>query len=214
MHDREATAAAQGGPVSGANAVVRGKDARVQASTPPILDANRDAHTILDLPSLSLRNKNKAKNFRSLLNRPLPAKIIFGDQEGDTSAPTSGPMSESQTPGGDLSKRQVPRLIPPSLRPSLPANMFVTSIDVEAGLQREKRKGRIRIEYGDELEEKIECEVEDVTLSVETAESEVDVDGLGSIADKEWDTLEKLTREKIKPGMTVGYKVRVTTDMD
>ena len=182
LHERDDASVSEGGPVSGANAVVPSDDAQMQGITP---EAGRDAHSIPALLSLSLRNKNKAKNFKSLIGRPLPPKIVFGD----TSASTCGVMATSE------SKSQVlPRLIPPSSRSSLPPNMFVTSIDVEAGSRREK-KSKMRIEYGN-----------DVSLGVDT---EVDVGKLESIAAKQWDTLAKPRESQVKPGTIVGYKVRI-----
>ena len=169
MHEREGGSESVGGPVSGANAAV----ASVQEITP-------DAPAMM---SLSLRNKNKAKNFKSLMGRPLAPKIIFGDQ--DTQAP--------------------PRLIPPSSRPSLPPNLFVTSVDVEAGLHTEKKKKRV--EYGNELEEQCEAEISLDYGAAPEAEPEVDVERLEAMANKHWDTLEKPTREKVVVGTVVGYKV-------
>lgn len=171
MHEREG-AGVSGGPVSGANAVVPGEDAAAQGITP---DASQD--TVPGLLSLSLRNKNKAKNFRALMGRPLAPKIIFGDQEGDTMA-------------------ALPRLIPPSSRASLPPNLFVTSVDVEAGLHREGTKRKMRIEYGE-------------TESEGHAEpgSEAEMERLEGVANQHWATLERLTREHIVAGSIVGYKV-------
>ncbi|KAG8218225.1 Cwf15/Cwc15 cell cycle control protein-domain-containing protein [Butyriboletus roseoflavus] len=64
MHEREGGAVSEDGPVSGANAQVEG-------ITPAVSDAG-DAYP--GLLSLSLRNKNKAKNFKSLLGRTACSK--------------------------------------------------------------------------------------------------------------------------------------------
>ncbi|KAG6374903.1 hypothetical protein JVT61DRAFT_3633 [Boletus reticuloceps] len=157
MHEHEGADASTGGPVSGANAV----------EAP---DANRDPSMLM---SLSLRNKNKAKNFKSLMNRPLPAKIIFGDQE----------------------RAHLPRLVPPSSRASLPPNLFVTSVDVEAEKKqrRESPDGDVTLDYGVEPE----------------PASEVDIERLERHANKEWASLEQPRREKQPTvGTLVGYKVR------
>ena len=171
MHEREASDVSLGGPVSGANAAV------AEAGGAP---------TLL---SLSLRNKNKAKNFKSLMGRPLAPKIIFGDQD----APPPPP-----------------RLIPPSSRSSLPPNLFVTSVDVEAGLHRGKK---MRIKYGDALEGQCEAVPEEISLdygAAPDAESEVDIHRLEATANEHWATLEKPTREKLEAGMIIGYKVRLS----
>lgn len=216
MHEHDAAGVSEGGPVSGANAVVAGKDALVDAIVP---DSSQDVHS--GLLSLSLRNKNKAKNFKSLIGRPLAPKIIFGNQEGDASASTSGAMAtpECATPAQTVT-RALPRLIPPSSRSSLPPNLFVTSIDVEAGLHREKKKRKMRDEYGDKLKVQsvvVSAEGGDISLdygddvdkmTAPEAETEVDVERLEAIADKHWATLDKLTRgEQVTRGMIVGYKV-------
>lgn len=173
MHEREG-AGESGGPVSGANAVVPGEHAAV---TP---DASQDAHAVPALLSLSLRNKNKAKNFRALMGRPLAPKIIFGDQEGD----------------GTASAPALPRLIPPSSRASLPPNLFVTSVDVEAGLCREGTKRKMRIEYG-----------EGGDVSHVEPGSEADIERLEGVANQHWATLPRPTREQLVEGVIVGYKV-------
>ncbi|KAF8432581.1 hypothetical protein L210DRAFT_1058027 [Boletus edulis BED1] len=156
MHEDEGANASTGGPVSGANAV----------EAP---DGNRDLSTLM---SLSLRSKNKAKNFKSLMNRPLPAKIIFGDQE----------------------RVQTARLVPPSSRASLPPNLFVTSVDVEA----EKKQRRVESPDGDVTL--------DYGVEPEPA-SEVDIDRLERHANKEWASLEWPRRTKqLTVGTLVGYK--------
>lgn len=107
------------------------------------------------LPSLSLRNKNKAKNFRSFIGKPLPPKIIFTDEVAK-GTPTQPPSETLRLPSVDSQSvvstlilataepqpagRIFPFLIPPSSRPSLPPNLFVTSVDVEGDLQRPKKK--------------------------------------------------------------------------
>ncbi|KIJ61031.1 hypothetical protein HYDPIDRAFT_31729 [Hydnomerulius pinastri MD-312] len=175
QYDREAAAASsEAGPVSGSNAIVAGT-ANSPAEegvpgggvvTPDAPDAT--ANRFLTLPSLSLRNKNKAKNFKALIGKPLPPKIIFADLEAGTSAAGSGSTSTSEptAPVAGSSKSQtsiaapqqptpraLPPLIPPSSRPSLPSNLFVTSIDVEAGLRRPRKKRKMRVEYGETVEE-------------------------------------------------------------
>lgn len=154
MHERESPAVSQGGPVSGAN-----------ATTPVVSDGSGDGCS--GLLSLSLRNKNKARNFRSLLGRPLAPKIVFEGTKPQTA------------------------LIAPSSRSSLPANLFVTSVNVEEGLQREKKKRKMREEYGDK-----------------PTGAETDIE---AIVTREWATLARVTSEKqVAGGVVVGYKVRRT----
>ncbi|KAI6099046.1 hypothetical protein F5141DRAFT_1144281 [Pisolithus sp. B1] len=161
MHNREA--AADSGPVSGPNAI--DTDACTHEESLPQQSetfSNGDTPDVLFLPSLSLRNKNKAKNFRSLMNRPLPPKIIFLDEEEngisahiessavnlrsssvDSSylASISVEATAERRPLATISK---PPLVPPSARPSLPPNLFVTSVDVTAGTQRPKKRRKTR----------------------------------------------------------------------
>ncbi|KAL4075559.1 hypothetical protein J3A83DRAFT_4089539 [Scleroderma citrinum] len=143
---------------------------------------------ILSLPSLSLRNKNKAKNFRSFIGKPLPPKIIFADEEMKRTPTQLEPSSETLRPPAIDSQlvpfmpilaavepratRILPSLIPPSSRPSLPPNLFVTSVDVEAGLHRpkKKRKTRAAAEYGAKV---AECGYYRPSSGAEEAEDDV-----------------------------------------
>ncbi|KAL1676781.1 hypothetical protein EV122DRAFT_215726 [Schizophyllum commune] len=115
-----------------------------------------------ELTMFSLRNKNKSKNFRKNLKMQVPAgpkRIVFADEVGATSqaqagsskdggvaASKTGGVAASKTgaatsnDGAASSKTQanrhqarLPRLVPPSERTDLPPNVFVTSVDVEAG---------------------------------------------------------------------------------
>ena len=161
QHERDGTDVS--GPVSGANAVE--PDEEMQA----------DAPAVPALMSLSLRNKNKAKNFKSLMGKPLPPKIIFGDEA------------------------QITQLIPPSSRSSVPANVIVTSVDVEADSRRDKKKRQMADKYDEEL-------AADVTLDY--GDPEEDIESIESKANKQWATLAELTRDTVVRGMLVGYKVR------
>lgn len=79
----------------------------------------------------SLKNKNKKKGFKNASNRPIPQKIVFSDvpnSKDDVEMAIVDDILHSE-------KRPLPRVIPPSdrqARGELPANMFVTSVDVEA----------------------------------------------------------------------------------
>ncbi|KAG9317021.1 hypothetical protein JVU11DRAFT_1203 [Chiua virens] len=80
-YEREAAGGSEGGPVSGVNAILLDENTQVEAT---VLDDSQDGHAMPALLSLSLRNKNKARNFKALMGKPLPPKIIFGDEEGAT----------------------------------------------------------------------------------------------------------------------------------
>ena len=62
---------------------------------------------------MSLKNKNKGRGFKNTAS--VPSRVTFQD---DDIVPLSQP----------------PRLIPPSERDQLPPRLFVTSVDVEAGM--------------------------------------------------------------------------------
>ncbi|KAL1701060.1 hypothetical protein EV121DRAFT_294581 [Schizophyllum commune] len=107
-----------------------------------------------ELTMFSLRNKNKSKNFRKNLKMQVPAgpkRIVFADEVGATSQAQAGSSKDggvsaskigaaTSNDGAAFSKAQttrhqarLPRLVPPSERTDLPPNVFVTSVDVEAG---------------------------------------------------------------------------------
>lgn len=107
-----------------------------------------------ELTMFSLRNKNKSKNFRKNLKMQVPAgpkRIVFADEVGATSQAQAGSSKDggvaasetgaaTSNDGAASSKTQttrhqarLPRLVPPSERTDLPPNVFVTSVDVEAG---------------------------------------------------------------------------------
>lgn len=199
MHERDDADVSLGGPVTGANAVAGGQDAQAQAITP---ESSGDA--LFGLLSLSLRNKNKAKNFKSLIGRPLAPKIIFGDHEGDGSGSTFSGMGtpECATRAPSASTCALPRLIPPSSRSLLPRNVFVTSVNVGTGMHRATKKRKKSTEYGNEFEGR----GGDVSLDYGDG-PESEVDRLEAIAKKDWATLKTLrSEEQVTQGMVVGYK--------
>lgn len=175
---------------------------------------------LLSLPSLSLRNKNKAKNFRAFFGKPLPPKIIFTDETGTpTRTPSeSAPPADAQ-PVTTLSifaaaeprraARILPFLIPPSSRPSLPSNLFVTSVDLEANLQRPKKKRKMQaaLEYSARTEEhKYDTHVQ--TEHLPRQHSHDDTDNIEQWADAHWTELRTITRDvQLNAGNIVAYKV-------
>ncbi|KAG8934354.1 hypothetical protein FRC01_003602 [Tulasnella sp. 417] len=90
------------------------------------------------LMMMSLKNSNKRKGYKERLTGSSgPTKLVFRDPH--ESRPPDVPLeSDAQglsPPASRTSRRpKVSRLIPPSETADLPANIFVTSIDVEADL--------------------------------------------------------------------------------
>ncbi|KAF8837101.1 hypothetical protein BDN67DRAFT_1014129 [Paxillus ammoniavirescens] len=254
-HDCEAATLDEPGPVSGANAIIpestclQNEEGAHEATTLALPHVTYTASSLLALPSLSLRNKNKAKNFKALIGKPLPPRIIFADLESVASTSAAGPTTtlrcstpaepcKPQMPDGTVQQATpsvLPPLIPPSSRSSLPPNLFVTSVDVEAGLHRPKKKRKMRVEYGEAFEGdhghntdagangKVEDIGGDVTLDYDGGantdavgevtsqgtplDSDKDVATLESFANKSWATLPKITKEQqVVPGRVVGYK--------
>lgn len=180
LHDREAVPPASS-PLSGPNAIATDSFAHTEnhhdgSGRPQESEKCSSENTpdVVFLPSLSLRNKNKAKNFRSLISKPLPPKIIFADEEENgisiqieslTANVHSSSVDPSQLASISMQTKverqppatiSTPPLVPPSSRPSLPPNLFVTSVDVEAGILRPKKKRKMRAtaEYGSAVAER------------------------------------------------------------
>lgn len=250
MHERQA--AADSGPVSGSNAIESGACAhpenQLQQSE---ASSNGNTPDVFLLPSLSLRNKNKAKNFRSLISRPLPPKIIFADEEDEVSAQivisTENLRSSSldssrltsvsvqgEVERQPLATKSMPLLVPPSARPSLPPNLFVTSVDVEAGTQRPKKKRKTRaaaepgrhlagdfvedagreelnvtLDYGNNEDDGPQEKTSRGQSHGETAPVEVDLSKLERSAKSNWTQFPKITRETqvtLKVGDVIAYR--------
>ncbi|KAI5830002.1 hypothetical protein K523DRAFT_352049 [Schizophyllum commune Tattone D] len=133
-------------------------DAPLEDSSTPIANFNgplSSAPDYSELTMFSLRNKNKSKNFRKNMKMQVPAgpkRIVFADEvgaghaqaepskDGGVAASKTGATTSRAQPVATIPKAQVnrhqtrlPRLVPPSERTDLPPNVFVTSVDVEAG---------------------------------------------------------------------------------
>lgn len=156
---------------------------------------------------ISLRNKNKKKNFRQLMDKPLPPRIVFTDapipSESHTLAGTSAPVKVSVPPVNHA------RLIPPSERDDLPSNIFVTSIDVEEGMQRKKKRRpkdtSAAVSYDNES-----CTA-NFGLDYGLAEVSVKVSNpdefLHLRAEQQWDLLQKITdMSQVGVDSIVAYK--------
>lgn len=151
---------------------------------------------------ISLRNKNKKKNFRQLMDKPLPPRIVFTELENapiPSEPGTSTPAKVSVPPVNHA------RLIPPSERDDLPSNIFVTSIDVEEGVRpKKKRRSKetpVAVSYNDES-----CTAS-FSLDYGPAEATVADEALHLRAEQQWDLLQKITdMSKVQVGNVIAYK--------
>lgn len=164
----------------------------------------------------SLRNKNKKKGFKQSLGGPIPAKIVFDLDDA--------PESNARV-----------RLVPPSEiqeQGNLPANMFVTSVDVEKGMWDRKKKGKRKEQalYGEWAGS--QGRYENVDMREEDAGDDVDMLQYGD-AEKDqvapqsqadvldWDLAEKVWEKSLEVqnvgqlgvGQVVGWKVILSIDI-
>ncbi|KAI0057745.1 hypothetical protein BV25DRAFT_1970353 [Artomyces pyxidatus] len=138
QHERDAAIL---GPSASANATPLGtkhQNPPKTASAPP-----KEAEPSIAMMSLS--NKNKRRGFKRAMAGQLPTRIAFSDDATPSSSSVVDPTSSRPA-----SPAKLPRLIPPSEKQDLgliPPNVFVTSVDVEAGLwPQKKKKGKQREE--------------------------------------------------------------------
>ncbi|KAG7086627.1 hypothetical protein E1B28_002569 [Marasmius oreades] len=133
-----------------------GPDRVDPASTTPNLDASRNAE--LNLSMFSLGNKNKKKGFKKqALSFPkVMGKIVFSAAKHNEQLPQtpqllnardSGMNQETQDPVLPYLSEPVPQARPRLISPSekqalglLPRNVWVSSVNVEEGLAKAKRK--------------------------------------------------------------------------
>ncbi|KAG1729088.1 uncharacterized protein EDB91DRAFT_1160174 [Suillus paluster] len=162
----------------------------------------------------SLRNKNKKKNFRQFMDKPLPPKIIFAERENASVQESPSEPPNKLTPAGTSTREKVSvppvkyaRLIPPSERDDLPSNILVTSVDVEEGM-RPKKKRRSK-------EEPVAAPYDDESctpnFSLDYGSAEVSVvnpdEALHLRAEQQWDLLSKITNvSQAKVNSIVAYK--------
>ncbi|KAI0637605.1 hypothetical protein C8Q77DRAFT_1086815 [Trametes polyzona] len=127
-------------------------------------EASVDAANAPGFMMASLQNKNKRRGFKNALSQGVPPKIVFPDSAAVAAAEQSvsagagmdidpdaslveaelAPAPEEQRPARPESRAAQPRLVPPSEKEALgllPANMFVTSVDVEEGMWPARGKG-------------------------------------------------------------------------
>lgn len=198
-------------PTSGANAVlplpIQQNSLTRTSSEAYVADAEPEPNVMM----VSLRNKNKKKNFRQLMDKPLPPKIVFAELEN---APAQADPRDKLAPAGTSNSEKVAvlpvkhaRLIPPSERDGLPSNIFVTSVDVEEG-QRSKKKRRSKEELVTASYDNESCTA-DLTLDYGLAEVPMTNPGeaLHLRAEQQWDLLPKLTSaSQVKVDNVVAYK--------
>ncbi|KAK7049258.1 hypothetical protein VNI00_005859 [Paramarasmius palmivorus] len=204
-------------------------------SQPPYVQNH--AQDDLNLSMFSLGNKNKKKGFKQTMTLPSSQKKIIFDFESaasDLSLPfASAPIPAPTHPSQPNGHRPLPRLIPPSEKQEkglLPPNMFVTSVDVEAGSEwqrskkKKSRKGAVAEAnaYLDEVPTQRDqvAEEEQVTLDYGealVAEDGMDVDSkavlVWTVADNTFDSLPSIQRAEgqtlaniIRPGIVIGWK--------
>ena len=148
---------------------------------------------------MSLKNKNKRRGFKNTTSGA-PAHISFKDDDHAVVTPSQPPQK---------------RLIPPSERDELPPRLFVTSVDLEAGMwprddeqkwDRKQKKVQ-RDAYGYVAEEQADVKLdygeEDTTIA-----SDLDYAAL----EKAWATAPVLGYKTALPvGSVVGWQVRRIT---
>ncbi|THH16919.1 hypothetical protein EW146_g3796 [Bondarzewia mesenterica] len=161
---------------------------------------------------MSLSNKNKRRGFKRSMAGSQPQRIVFNTDDGPAAA-TSAPPSK------------LPRLIPPSEKQAmglLPANMFVTSVDVEAGMSPRKGNGAWQLD-GEETQPRRKKRRKDAAEedyeAAEDIELPYDDDQAASAAvvkegpdweeiEKRWETLERVQKgTPLRNGGLVGWKV-------
>jgi hypothetical protein len=164
---------------------------------------------------MSLRNKNKKKNFRQLMDKPLPPRIVFTELENaPIPSDTLGTLAlpSSSTPAKvSASPVKHAQLIPPSERNDIPSNIFVTSIDVEEGMRpKKKRRSKetpIAVSYDDEsYPAGLSLDYGSAELSVAVSNTD---EALHLRAEQQWDLLQKVSdMSQVKVDSIVAYKVR------
>lgn len=200
MHDKLAVLGVKDAPVAAAH-----KKAAVAARLQPDTHTPGPAISTADVPMASLSNKNKRRGFKQAAVSRAP-KIVF-----DAEAPAPASVFTTVVPWA--------RLVPPSER-ALPANVFVTSVDVEAGLRKKgKDKGRVECwEGAGEGDEEEEAVVLDYGGADEDKKKELDGDGAAEL-EVDWEAVEALFdscpvvcdteawKAQMVPGTVLGWTV-------
>lgn len=207
-------------PTSGANAVLplpnQQNSLTRTSSEAYVADAEPEPEP--NVMMVSLRNKNKKKNFRQLMDKPLPPKIVFAELEN---SPVQAEPLDELAPAGTSNSEKVTvppvkhtRLIPPSKRDDLPSNIFVTSVDVEEGKwpkkKRRSKEGLVTASHDDESST--------VNFSLDYGSAEVPManpdEALRLHAEQQWDLLPKLTSSsEVKVDNIIAYKALAINPM-
>ncbi|KAH9887605.1 hypothetical protein C8Q73DRAFT_712546 [Cubamyces lactineus] len=246
-HEPTAAAASTSTPAS----------ASVEPETQPVRASGKGQEpareTTSEAPSFmmaSLQNKNKRRGFKSAMSQGVPPKIVFPDA---IAAP--GPSTSAQQQSMDVDPdaqlveaalnpsppaatpaiaRAQPRLVPPSEkqeRGQIPANMFVTSVDVEEGMwnakgkKKNKKKKKVQVEEKWDYAEEEAAEEADMfagglpyddvpeTSMGPAISTTIQKDPTRSncteyaVVAAQWDTLRKITdKAQLQPGTTIGWK--------
>ncbi|KZT13197.1 uncharacterized protein LAESUDRAFT_754192 [Laetiporus sulphureus 93-53] len=164
----------------------------------------------------SLQNKNKKKGFKKAMTAGIPAKVVFATEDGTVDAPATEENAQ-QTPPSDNTEQYKSSLInshlvPPSEKQELgllPSNMFVTSVDVEEGMSRKRRKRRQALYNHEHVPEEEDEAVNAIRSNKDQQHSErpsSDLPNADTIS-KKWDALPKvqersqLTAGKLELGL-------------
>ncbi|KAA1465884.1 hypothetical protein DENSPDRAFT_830570 [Dentipellis sp. KUC8613] len=214
QYEREAPPDVLSSKVSAVNATPLGEAGASQAVVPHS-GAGTDEAAQPAIAMMALSNKNKRKGFKRAMAGQIPQRIVF-DKDGQS---TQLAFATSSAP----SPTKQPRLVPPSEKQEnglLPPNVFVTSVDVEAGLWPSKRgKGKRKVDadfYDDDSAQPHETRVFTSTQRGQDADIELpydevdphtkevpDWDGI----DTRWESFTKVTETaSLVPGTLVGWK--------
>ncbi|KAI0643595.1 hypothetical protein C8Q79DRAFT_1022626 [Trametes meyenii] len=182
----------------------------------------------------SLQNKNKRRGFKNALTQGVPPKIVFPDADNsenpvmdvdqDAQIVEAALQPQPSPPEAETPRLAQPRLIPPSEKQErglIPANMFVTSVDVEEGLWpakgKKKKKKKVQAEKTWDYEEEDTFagglpydDVPEVPAPANTT-PQGDITVVGSaehaVVAAKWDSLRKITdRAQVPSGTTVAWK--------
>lgn len=207
-------------PTSGANAVLPLpiQQNSLTCTSSEAYVANIEPESEPNVMMVSLRNKNKKKNFRQLMDKPLPPKIVFAELEN---ASVRAEPPDKLAPAGTSSSEKVAmppvkhaRLIPPSERNNLPSNIFVTSVDVEEG-KWPKKKQTSKKELGTASYNDESCTA---NFSLDYGSAEVPTanpdEALYLCVEQQWDLLPKITSTSQVPVVNiVAYKALAINPM-
>lgn len=140
-------------------------------------------------PTYSLKNKNKKKGFRQAMEKATPQRVVFGPSKNgnDANEAVSSSLVKDSASTATAKDRPPPVLIPPSQRSDLPSNLFVTSVDVEAGLWGRQSEADDSHAQADSCATEVEAMLVNGTARVTNGEV-----AKSSAVDIDWDALDSL----------------------